>query len=283
MWLAAMVLSGAIACSPQAPKQTPAAPSVEQAESTGKTQEASSAAASSAPSPTPAIPPTASTPATDPGPPAQETATQGPSAPPAPQSTAVADAGPAASETPPASSTQVASDKPGKASAYWAGSGKRQDKASWTRLAKDGLHDGSNPGLPYLQNPRDALSTLPRSKSGDYVDWVAALRSGTIQPRATVRSAGSMELLDLNIEFADTKNMPAVTFPHLIHTEWLGCKNCHDKIFVAKRGANAVAMADIMAGKACGRCHGKVAFPLNQCFVCHNGKRPGQSQPASGP
>lgn len=285
--LAVMVLSGALACSPQVPKQVPAASSVEQAapsESTGAKPQTSSAAASPAPAPSPESPATASTPSIDSGPAAQPTDASSAGAPEStPQSTAVADAGSAAGGTPAAGGAEVPSGKPGKATAFWAGSGKRQDKASWTKLAKDGLHDGSNPGLPYLQNPREALSALPVAKSGDYVDWVAALKSGAIQPRATVRSAGSMELLDLNIEFTETKNMPAVTFPHLSHTEWLGCKNCHDNIFVAKRGANPIAMADIMAGKACGRCHGRVAFPLNQCFACHNGRRPGQTQPASGP
>lgn len=285
--LAVVVLSGVLACSPQSPKQTPAPSTAEQsstAESTDNQSATPPAAAPPSPAPAAATPAATSTPSAN----TELSTAPGDAPPPAslepePQPAASPDVGLEPTKSPAASASQADSGKPGKASAFWAGSGKRQDKASWTKLAKDGLHDGSNPGLPYLQNPREALSTLPVAKSGDYVDWVAALRSGAIQPRATVRSTGSMDLLDLNVELADTKNMPVVTFPHLIHTEWLGCKNCHDKIFVAKRGANPMSMADIFAGKACGRCHGKVAFPLNQCFVCHNGKRPGQVQPASGP
>jgi len=32
-------------------------------------------------------------------------------------------------------------------------------------------------------------------------------------------------------------------------------------------------MSDIFKGKACGVCHGTVAFPPDQCFRCHNGPR----------
>ena len=83
-----------------------------------------------------------------------------------------------------------------------------------------------------------------------------------------------MEVLDQDILLADTKNMPVVTFPHRTHTEWLSCRNCHDWLFKAQHGANDISMSEIARGRACGLCHGKVAFPATECFRCHNGPRP---------
>lgn len=185
--------------------------------------------------------------------------------------------------TAPQPSAQQPSPPTGNATAYWAGSGQRQDKASWRKLAKDGLHDLSNPGLQYLQNPREALSGLPAGKSGNFVDWVQALNTGAIQPRARLHGGGTMELLDLDVILTDTKNMPTVTFAHKTHTQWLGCKQCHEQPFVSQKGANNMIMADIFAGKFCGKCHGRVSFPLTQCFDCHDGARPGQASISTEP
>jgi c(7)-type cytochrome triheme protein len=75
----------------------------------------------------------------------------------------------------------------------------------------------------------------------------------------------------MDIIFTDTGSMPYVRFPHLSHTLWLDCSNCHPSIFVQKKGANNIAMTDILQGRFCGLCHGKVSFPptLN-CTRCHS-------------
>ena len=65
-------------------------------------------------------------------------------------------------------------------------------------------------------------------------------------------------------------SLPVVRFPHSTHTEWLGCNSCHDELFAMKIGETKFTMVDILNEKACGVCHGKVAFPLNDCFRCHN-------------
>ncbi len=49
------------------------------------------------------------------------------------------------------------------------------------------------------------------------------------------------------------------------------CAECHPGIFKMKKGADAITMADINAGKACGTCHkdGGKAFPAKDCAKCH--------------
>ncbi|MDH3972962.1 MAG: hypothetical protein OEV42_01665 [Deltaproteobacteria bacterium] len=59
-------------------------------------------------------------------------------------------------------------------------------------------------------------------------------------------------------------------FPHNIHTYWLDCKNCHPSIFPIKDSQLVrVSMTEIFKGEFCGKCHGKVAFPVTDCGRCH--------------
>jgi c(7)-type cytochrome triheme protein len=165
---------------------------------------------------------------------------------------------------------------PGNATIRWGNTGRNVDgKSPWRSLAHDGIHDREGDAIGVLQEPRSALRGLPRGRSGNYIDWAGALKEGAIRPRARAGRQGQMEVLDLDILLADTKNMPTVTFPHRTHTEWLSCKNCHDWLFKPQKGANDISMTDIARGRACGLCHGKVAFPATDCFRCHNGPRPG--------
>ena len=83
-------------------------------------------------------------------------------------------------------------------------------------------------------------------------------------------NAAIKTLLDLDIIFEDTGDMPWVKFPHMAHTKWLDCSNCHPEIFIPKKGANNPSMDGILAGEHCGRCHDKVAFALWICERCHS-------------
>ena len=51
------------------------------------------------------------------------------------------------------------------------------------------------------------------------------------------------------------------------------CLECHSKIFQMKKGSTQMKMADINAGKFCGKCHnGKRSFATNEadnCSICH--------------
>jgi len=137
------------------------------------------------------------------------------------------------------------------------------------KLATDGIHDPKNPAISSLQEPSEAMSAFPLDRRGG-VNWVKALDLGIINPRADIKGETQMMPLDLDIMFKDTDKMPWVKFPHLAHTKWLACSNCHPDIFIQKKGANNPSMDGILAGEYCGRCHDKVAFALWTCERCHN-------------
>lgn len=162
----------------------------------------------------------------------------------------------------------------GRATAYWERDGGPIDmKNPWRTLGQDGFHDPESDAINRLQPPDEAMRPLPRAGTGNFVDWVAALRKGVIEPRAEAEKSGQMKLLKNETILRNTGTMPTVTFSHAVHTEWLACSNCHNDLFKEKAGANVIRMSDIFKGKACGVCHGTVAFPPDQCFRCHNGPR----------
>ncbi len=134
----------------------------------------------------------------------------------------------------------------------------------------DGIHDPSNDAVHVFQAPYEAMVEFPRDNAG-IVNWVETIKRGLIAPRADLHGESNKKTLDMDIIFTDTGNMPHVRFPHLSHTLWLDCSNCHPAIFTQKKGANDIAMTDVFQGKYCGLCHGKVAFPptLN-CKRCHS-------------
>ncbi|MGD8569496.1 MAG: cytochrome c3 family protein [Gammaproteobacteria bacterium] len=136
-------------------------------------------------------------------------------------------------------------------------------------LYEDGIHDPNNAAISALQNPSEALSSFPYDRRGG-IDWVKALDLGIINPRADLKGKNEMMTMDMDILFKDTGHMPWVKFPHIAHTKWLDCSNCHPKIFIPQKGANNPSMDGILAGEYCGRCHDKVAFPLWICERCHS-------------
>jgi c(7)-type cytochrome triheme protein len=144
----------------------------------------------------------------------------------------------------------------------------------------DGIHDGDNEGTYLLQTPLEAFSTLPKSKSGNYVSWNQAIDDNLIAPRNSLREESLPPIvLDLNIVREVKGSMPDVVYPHKQHTQWLDCANCHPAIFIPQKGANQISMASILLGEKCGVCHGKVAFPVSECRRCHS--RPKQQAAAN--
>lgn len=116
-----------------------------------------------------------------------------------------------------------------------------------------------------------AFDYLPKAKMG-YVDWVAAIKEGVIKPKDSLDpNAVTMQAISFDVIFkVNVSGLPDVVFPHLPHTLWLDCRNCHPGIFLMQAGANPVTMAKILKGEFCGRCHGIVAFPISDCFRCHS-------------
>jgi c(7)-type cytochrome triheme protein len=137
-----------------------------------------------------------------------------------------------------------------------------------------GIHDPANDMTLQLQPPATAFATLPRSTAGNHVDWVKALDGKAIAPRWDRNDpAAAAVVMDLNIVREVKGSMPDVVYPHKQHTEWLDCSNCHPAIFVPQKGANQISMAAILLGQKCGVCHGKVAFPVSECRLCHAKKK----------
>ncbi len=161
-----------------------------------------------------------------------------------------------------------------------------QDPNSFNRLMKapstrnappseDGIHDPGNEGTPLLQSPREAFEQMPKSASGNFVDWVRSLLEKRILPRYDLRKENAEPpVMDLNIVREVKGSMPDVVYPHKAHTEWLDCSNCHPAIFLPQKGANQMSMAQIMLGEKCGVCHGRVAFPVSECRRCHSQTKP---------
>lgn len=139
----------------------------------------------------------------------------------------------------------------------------------------DGIHDPTADGTMMLQPPREAFASLPKSRSGNYVDWNRAIDEQLISPRSDIRDPDAMAVVfDLNIVREVKGSMPDVVYPHKQHTQWLDCANCHPAIFIPLKGANQISMASILMGEKCGVCHGKVAFPVSECRRCHSKPKP---------
>lgn len=137
--------------------------------------------------------------------------------------------------------------------------------------AEDGIHDPANPGTRMLQAPLESFGPLPKRNSGNRVDWVGAQAAGKIRPLWNAADhKESAAAFDLNIVREVKGSMPDVVFPHKQHTEQLDCAICHPAIFVPQKGANQMSMASIILGQGCGACHGRVAFPIVECRLCHS-------------
>ncbi len=137
-------------------------------------------------------------------------------------------------------------------------------------LERNPIHDESNPDYLRLQRIDEAMRFVKRDAIG-FPDWMAALRSGAISPRAGLSATEKMDVFDLDIVMKNTKEMPHVLFPHQSHTLWLDCSNCHPRPFLPKAGSNPVSMSQIFRGEYCGMCHDRVAFiTFFSCDRCHS-------------
>jgi c(7)-type cytochrome triheme protein len=143
---------------------------------------------------------------------------------------------------------------------------KRREHA---KLWQDDIHDINNPDMVLLQNPSESMADFTRNSWGR-VDWMEALTSGEIEPKTGRHSNEPMQVIDLDIIMKDTGDMPWVKFPHTQHTHWLACKNCHPEPFPYREGIVKFNMNDVLTGKYCGICHGKVAFSTMICDNCHS-------------
>lgn len=121
--------------------------------------------------------------------------------------------------------------------------------------------DNSNGDVVMKDYPKDAVG-------GD--DWVKMFEQNMIKPHESLDLAKPpVPPFMFDVEIPAVGSMPNVIFPHFPHTFWLDCANCHPGIFMMKKGGNPISMVKIVNGEFCGRCHGRVAFPIANCTRCH--------------
>jgi len=137
--------------------------------------------------------------------------------------------------------------------------------------------------------PVKSIQALEKNQY-NFIDWSGAIRKGLIKPVDLFtwkkKRNGAVQL-EFNQEGKDkphntlvllnskrkTKMMPVI-FPHKSHEVWHSCDNCHPNIFSKKPNREKISsMRKIKNGEFCGRCHGKVAFPVKQCKLCHIDKK----------
>ncbi len=116
---------------------------------------------------------------------------------------------------------------------------------------------------------------LPKDQYG-LVDWAKLVREELIKPKHSL-DPEEAEFPPLEVDViipAKGDFVKNVKYPHKIHTYWLNCDTCHatkgGAIFEMAAGENNMTMVGIAEGEWCGRCHGKVAFPLTDCARCHS-------------
>jgi c(7)-type cytochrome triheme protein len=114
---------------------------------------------------------------------------------------------------------------------------------------------------------------FPRARFGDKINWQKVEEAGMIKLKDYLEGV-SFETKPIKyssaIEMKSTvTEMPDIIFSHEKHTIWNGCELCHPDIFGIKKGSTKYTMQDIFAGRFCGACHGKVAFPNQDCQRCH--------------
>lgn len=127
------------------------------------------------------------------------------------------------------------------------------------------------PAPAELPSRADHLQGLPSADYGNRVDWVQALETGQIEPKAAISGETEPdEVMDLDIIIPVKASMEHVRFSHKIHTQWLTCDSCHAGLFEMEQGSSDVSKAKMIAGENCGVCHGSVAFPIEDCKRCHN-------------
>jgi c(7)-type cytochrome triheme protein len=110
------------------------------------------------------------------------------------------------------------------------------------------------------------LKGFPPARFGNRVDWMKAADKNLIKLSDQVEG---ISIKRQDIPRPTILGMPDIIFSHKIHADINGCELCHPEIFGAKKGATKYNMQDIFAGKYCGGCHAKVAFPFYDCQLCH--------------
>ncbi|MCU7852063.1 MAG: hypothetical protein KZQ80_07605 [Candidatus Thiodiazotropha sp. (ex Monitilora ramsayi)] len=149
----------------------------------------------------------------------------------------------------------------------------KQSRSSGSKGMLFDLPDDTSP-RPEIESIKEwdrVEKMLPKDDEKN-VNWSAALDQGLIRPRPG-KDPRSLWATAFQWDFV-IKGEEAeddAFFPHSAHTQWLGCKNCHNpSLYPYKR--NPATMKEMKKkGVSCGACHGKkkVSFSLKACDRCH--------------
>ncbi len=128
---------------------------------------------------------------------------------------------------------------------------------------------------------------LPKDKYG-LVDWIKLAEEGYILPKGSLDPNDPDFLSPVKFKYdpededaipdtlkpTKSERTADVIFPHTLHQWWLDCNSCHpprtDPSEPIMPAFLNMTMKEMKDGKYCGKCHGKVAFPLSDCKRCHN-------------
>ncbi len=117
---------------------------------------------------------------------------------------------------------------------------------------------------------------LPKAPYG--IDWQAAETQGKITPVDVLEGIPVKKRpIQTPQEFSISASLKwdrPITFSHEKHSNWNGCELCHPELF--PNGSNTMVRPSMflhIEGRYCGACHGRVAFPLNNCSRCHPPRR----------
>jgi c(7)-type cytochrome triheme protein len=123
---------------------------------------------------------------------------------------------------------------------------------------------------------RKFKKTMPPAGYGNKIDWMKAEKTGKIKPVDFLKGLSIKENTSKMVNrrneprSAKLPGLPDIIFSHSKHVIWAGCGMCHPDTFALETGKTQMTMDDITKGKFCGRCHGTVAFALNDCTRCHS-------------
>jgi len=125
--------------------------------------------------------------------------------------------------------------------------------------------------IGYGQEKFKKLKGFPQAAYGNKIDWDKALTDGFINPKVYFKEVTPSINFDKDLLLeAEWTMIPPAKFSHKGHLKWLDCSNCHPEIFnIQKKTTKHFEMIYILDNKFCGFCHGKVAFPINNCKRCH--------------
>ena len=133
-------------------------------------------------------------------------------------------------------------------------------------------HNGGEREKGWERSVYRAIYGFPEAEFGNEVDWTRALSDDLLSPRQSILEE-DFEGDDYDESYvlqSDYESIAPVTFSHKSHLRWLDCDICHPDIFdYDEPRLGRFDKKTMIAGKSCGACHLKVAFPLDDCHRCH--------------